>query len=486
LEVGPLFQKKVIIDQMAMERVRFNTPRSTSGAISPAEPERAPEATPAERGCQGLQLPTLGLPDVATILGKAQLASLARLETVQAQIDRQQEAWQKKLEALPGPETFESYRRRIEKFTSGGKPSLAGLLGAPAEIQALQKDLQRDLDQLKNAQKLLENEVDAFKGHFAEVKGLAAGDVAALVQKYALKGDNLKNMSRALLGDAFCGWLVQAMNWYERIQPLLKSKSAGKTPSKPAETPSTQEAGPMPDLLIRNTFVSVELKSGLLSGELKNVTTDQQLYGLPTAFYLSAEKMKGLDLIHINGILDHVKPGSTKDALDLTIQGLALDNVVIPTGTGLPLTLERGLAEIQLKSSLRGEALNAVLHTDLTDAAVAVARTGDAGPIGDIVASVLQGLKQVDVTVKVNGTLHDYTMKIESGLDRALAPALANAVQKQTEVLRGQLTAGLDARMAPALTRAQKDLAGLGAVQNELAARLDLGKDLVQTLKQPF
>jgi uncharacterized protein (TIGR03545 family) len=486
LEVGPLFKKKIIIEQMAIERVRFNTPRSTSGAVSGLGPDKPSGTAQAGQDCRGLQLPTIGLPDVTTILGTAQLASVSRMEAIQTQIDRQQAEWKNKLGSLPGPETFEGYRQRIEKFTSGGKTSMAGLLGAPAEIQALQKDLQSDLDQLKKAQKVLGSEIDAFKGRFEEVKGLAASDVTALVKQYALTGDNLKNISRALLGDAFCGWLIQAMDWYARIKPLIAGKTGGQEPSTTAGTPAKKEEGSMPAFLIRSAFASVELTSGLISGELKNVTSDQPLFGLPLAFYLSGEKLKGLDQIQINGVLDHVRPEKTQDTLDVVIRGLALENVVIPTGTGLPLTIRRALAELQLKSSLSGETIGAVLHTGLTNAIIDVAQTGAAGPIGDIIASVLQGLKHVDVEAAVKGTLRDYTVNIKSGLDQALAPALSKAVQQQTTVLREQLAAGLDTRMTPAVTRAQKDLAGLGVIQSELVSRLDLGKNLIQNLKRPF
>jgi len=489
LEVGPLFNKKVIIDEMAMERVRFNTPRSTSGAVPGLGPDKASEAAQTGQGCRGLKLPNLGVPDVATILENAQLASLSQVAAVQTQIDRQQAAWKSKMTSLPGPATFQGYRLRIDKFTSGGKTSLAGLLGAPAEIQALQKDLQRDLDLLKDAEKVLESELNGLKGQLGDVKGLAAKDIDALVKKHGLSMTDLKNVSQALLGDAFCGWVIQALDWYDRIKPLLKDQSDPRTPTpkkRPPSDASKPEDGTLPDFLIRKAVVSVELKSGTITGGLRNVTTDQDILGQPTAFYLSGEKLKGVDLIQINGVLDHVRPASTRDTVDMLIRGLALENFVIPTGTDLPLTINRALAKIQLRSSFSGGTIDAVLDTGLTDAVIEVAQTGTENPIGNIIAPVLQGLRQVNMKAMVNGTVKDFTVKIESGLDQALAPAVSKILQKYTVALREELSTGIYEQVMPAMTSAQKDLAGLGMIQSELASRLDLGKELTQIIKRPF
>ncbi len=489
LDAGPLFKRKIIIDEMAMERVRFNTPRSVSGAIPGRAPDQIPDAGQSGRDCRELQLPTFSVPDVATILETAQLASLSRAEAIQSQIDQQQAAWNNKLESLPGPETFEGYRQRIDKLTSGNKSSLAGLLSAPAEIQALQKDLQRDLALIKNAEKVLKGEVAALQGQLGDVKGLAVKDIEALVKKYGLSITDLKDVSQTLLGDAFCGWVTQALDWYARIKPLLKDDAGSResAPDKPTPRDATRpEDGTLPDFLIRKAVVSVELNSGTITGGLRNVTTDQEVLGQPMAFYLSGEKLKGVDLIRINGVLDHVRPASTRDTLDMVMRGLALENFVIPTGTALPLTITRALAEIQLQSSLSGETIDALLNTGLTDAVIEVGQTGGESPIGNIIASVLHGLRKVNLAAMINGTIRDYTMKIESGLDQALAPAISKIVKEHTAALRNDLTTGIYNQITPAMTKVQEDLAGFEVIQSELAARLDLGKDLTQIIKRPF
>jgi len=487
LAAGPLFQRKVIIDEMAMERTRFNTTRSTSGAVPGLGSSKLSTAAQSGQDCQNLKLPALGIPDVDQILKNAQMASLSLIETLQTQVNRQQADWASKLEALPGPEAFDNYRQRIEKFTSGNKISVTALLSAPAEIQSLQKDLQRDLALLNDAQKDLSREVDGLKTQMSKVSGLATQDVNALVKEYGLARANLKKMSHALLGDAFCGWVVQALDWYDRIKPLLKDQPDPQKPEPTQRLPGSASKPAdetLPDFLIRKAVVSVELKSGTITGGLRNVTTRQDILGQPMAFYLSGEKLNGLDLVQISGVLDHVQPASTQDTLEMMMRGLALENFVVPSG--LPLTINRALADIKLQSSLSGETIDAVLKTGLTDAVIEVAQTGSGDPISDVIASVLAELRRVDIAAMVSGTVKDYTMKIESGLDRILGPAVSKVVQKQTAVLRDQLKAGLDARITPAMTEVRKGLAGFSPIESELSSRLDLGKELTQTIKGPF
>jgi uncharacterized protein (TIGR03545 family) len=487
VEIGPLIQRKIIIEEMVMDRARFNTPRSTSGAVPGLGSDTSSAGGPVGQECQSLKLPAWGSLDIDTILDQARLASLNRLDALQKRIEAQQAEWRQKLEALPGPETLEVYRQRIEKFTSGTNTSVTALLGAPVEIQALQKDIQQDLDLLKNAQKNLSQAVIGFNGQLDAIKGLADQDVDALVQKYSIKREDLKSVSKALFGETFCIWVAKGLNWYDRIQPLLNqpSDSGGTVPPKPApEAAGKPETETLPDFLIRKAVVSVELNSGTITGGLRNVTSQQEILGQPMAFYLSGEKLKGVDLVQISGVLDHVQPVNTRDTLDMLMQGLALENFEIPSG--LPMKISRAMADIQLNSSLSGRTLDAVLKTGLSDAVIEFAQTDQMDLISDVIASVIGELREIDIAALVNGTMQDYTMKIESGLDRVLEPAMAKVVQKHTAALKAQLSGELAKRITPVMGTTRQTMAGYGPIEDELLTRLNLGQDLIRNLKLPF
>ncbi len=59
-----LLRRKVIVEEMALEGVRLDTPRATSGAVKPASDVLSEEE---ESGMFSLALPALDLPDVKNI-----------------------------------------------------------------------------------------------------------------------------------------------------------------------------------------------------------------------------------------------------------------------------------------------------------------------------------------------------------------------------------------------------------------------------------
>jgi len=478
LDVMPLFEKKVIIDNMTMDRVQFNTPRQTSGAVpglTPTAEDKAREK--AASGCGGAAMPALELSDVGSILSSEKLESLEAVKAVKADIAAQQNAWKQKLSGLPDQKKLESYKARLEKLTGGGG-QLGGFLTAAGDIQNIQKDIQRDLDALKNAQNNLNSEIAGLNRKIDRLAANPMADVNRLADKYALSPQSLGNMSRVLMGDQMCQWVQKALGWYDRY----------KKPGTGQQAPETKReaAGDMPFVLVRKAEASVVLKSGTIKGVFKDITTVPQQLGKPTTFELAGQKLDGLDLIKILGSLDHSNPAQSINTLKGIVQGYLLENFKLPADTGVPIIIKKAIADLEIDSSLKGDDLTALITAALKQTSLSVDASAQASPLAKAMGGALEDLSTLTANADVDGTLENYIVTIKSDVDRILKSAMGKVVHQQTAALKKQLKTQISARLQGPAGEAKGVLGGFGDIQGELEKRLNIGGNVLGDLKLPF
>ena len=433
LDFMPLLQKKVIVDDMLMDRVQFNTPRKHSGAVpglTPTEADKAKER--AASGCGGGDMPALELSDVGSILSGEKLESLDAVKAVKADVAAQQARWQKKLAALPDQKKLASYKARIKKITSGGGGQLGGLLGGAGDIQKVQKEIERDLNALKNAQNSLKREVAALNKKIDTLAANPMADVNRLADKYALSPQSLGNMSRVLMSDQMCQWVQKALGWYERMK---KSGSGKKAPDAEGET----AAGETPFVLVRKAEANVILKSGTVKGVFKDMTTRPQELGKPATFELAGEKLDGLDLIKVLGSLDLTDPAQSIGAVKGLVKGYLLENFKLPAGIGVPITINKALADLAFDSSLTGEDLSALFKAVLKNIRLSVDTSGQSSPVVKAMGSVLEDLSELSANADVKGTLENYAVTAISDMYRLLKSAMGKEVRQKTAALKKQM-----------------------------------------------
>ena len=89
-------RRKVIVDELAVEGVRFGTPRERSGEVRGGIREKLSEAA------AGFELPSFEFPDPQEILAQEELESVELIQNLRTDIDESQKRWKQRLEELPG------------------------------------------------------------------------------------------------------------------------------------------------------------------------------------------------------------------------------------------------------------------------------------------------------------------------------------------------------------------------------------------------
>ena len=483
-----LLRRKIIIEEMAVEGVQFGTARAYSGTV-----RDQPESESVEEVEDSLfTLPAFEVPNVEEILKNEELETLKLIETLQADIEREKMLWGERLKELPGKAQFEKYKKRIEQLQSSSKKGLGGILGSVEEVQSIKKEIEQDLERMKIARKEFEEKIELLETRLAQAKAAPKNDMRRLQEKYSLSPKGLANMSQALLGSHIGSWVHDAAYWYERVKPYLETVSTEGGKEELAETQQSvrgqgvdvrfAEYQPLPDLLIRLANVSLNLDVGVIGGKVKNITADQDILGQPLTFAFSGEKLKDLHAMSLQGTLNHINPPKTIDQARFHAQGYHLQGVTLSRQTDWPVSIDDGLADIKVDTTLRGEALAAKGTSRLTSLLVSAGIPNDSNPLTQSLSSAVSGISNLSVQADVTGTLQKYDIALSSDLDRILQEAAGKMVQDLAGSFGKELQSAISAKTAGPLKELTGSFGGFNAIGGDLVNRLAQEKDLLKGL----
>ncbi len=481
----PLLRRKVLIEELAVEGVQFGTPRERSGAIADAVATAEETATGEE--ASGLELPSFEPPDVDAILAGEELESLALIGEAQAEIDRAMSSWTSRLDSLPDEKRFQQYRERLGKLKNAS--GVGGALAAAKDMRAIQAEVKQDIDALKSATGDFQREVKAVEELAKKAASAPARDVQRLRDKYGLSPDGLANLSQPLLGPRIGELAKRALSWWKRAEPIVARIQAGDgtggaEPVQPIRGPGVTvrfpERNPVPDFLIRQAKLSLELKAGSIHGTIDDITPDQPIHGKPLRLTFGADKLDGLRTFRLMGTVDRTRPGQTADDLTLHAAGLALEAVPLSESAQWGIELERGSLDLDVAAKRSGDEISADVSAVLESAQL-LTHFAEEGPVPSAIARTLQGIRSFRLDARVRGTLESYSVDVSSDMDRLLGSAVTQLVGDKMRELEAGLRSGIGKKTSGPLANIQAGLGGLGGIGQTIGSRVDMGGDVLST-----
>lgn len=486
-----LLGRKVIIEGMIVDGVRLGTPRTVSGAVVPTPPPR-PEIEPSPR--LTIPLPSVEVPDVKKILSEEDLETIRLIDSLNDDMTREREAWEKRLKELPGKEQVTGYRERIDAITKARKGGLEGVLGGVGEAQALKQDIEREIDSLRQARTEFENTLSLLRTRLKEVQTAPPRDIQRLQAKYNLSPQGLANVSQALMGPEIGNWVRTGTEWYERLKPfLVRARAAGAERTtadvqKPLRGKGVdvvfQEVDPLPDFLARTAKVSVSLEIGDLAGTIQNMTGDQPTLGKPMTFRFSGDRLTGVKSVSLDGTMNHVVPEDPQTHLDLQARGYILDHVSVSRDDRWPLVLKTGLGDVNMQVELKGRDLIASGAADLKNLQLSAGQPDDANRLTLALSSAVRDISQLSIQAHVQGTPEQYVVRVSSDLDRLVQDAVGKIVSDLAATFGADLQAALSKKIAEPMRQLQSRLSGLESISGELTNRLGRHVDILKSLAE--
>ena len=500
LDESKLLARKVIIDEMSLEGVRFNTARTSSGAVpglkkkiaalGEAATKSAAKASQKICAQADFSLPSLEIPDIQSVLAGEQLSSMKEVAQLKATLQSTRDEFTKKIETLPAKKDFDQIKNRIaalkQSGTSGG---VGSMLNGAGEINQIRTEIEGKIALIKNAKASYEQEFSALKSRVNTMKKISPlADVKRLKEKYSLSGDGIKNFSQAALGNKLCSSVQKVLDMYEKAKPVLekakKAKGSGPEEIKPLRAKGIdmryKEKQPLPDFLIRKALVSVSLDIGDISGKIENITPDQGILGKPLKLAFSGKNLPQLQSAELTGIINHINPQRSINELTLAISGFSLEDIHLSESAELPITLTKAMADFTGKATLNGDDILADFKTDFQ--AVEMASTAKTEGIIGLISQALTNINKLNINTNIAGKINDYTLKIDSNIDEVVANAVGDQVKKLVSGFEKKLTAQISEKLNGQMKGLQGNLGSLGNLNSEFTSRLNLGDNLLKDL----
>ena len=485
LKLNPeaLTEKKIVVERFALQGMRFGTTRKR-----PARPVTgdgfAPQALKAVREwSRQLDVPLLQLTPIDTIkalvLDPTQLGTVKAAQGLVARTDSTRRALEQGFSALDIRPTVDSARALADRLATTN-PRTLGLDGTRQAIQSVQQTL-KQLDQAKQR-------LDGLRGSVQQGVSLLGSGVQGLddarKRDYAFARSLLKLPTIAApdIGNAFFGKVSvdrfqQALYWAELARHYMPP---GLLPREDPGPKRLRAAGTMvrypkerewPQFLMQLGQVDFTIGDGLLKGAyaatVEGLTSAPALYGKPTV--VSARRraagsaLAGLD---VGAVIDH-RSAVVRDSVSARLRGVKLPAFDLP---GLPFRLAPGTGAANLTFALRGERL--LGRWSIGSDAVAWSRDSAAGRGNDleqIIWRVVSGLRQLDVTAQVSGTIKAPRLAVKSNLDEAVAQRLKAVVGEEVAKAEAMARAKVDSLVADKVGPVKQRVA---AVQAEATKRM--------------
>jgi uncharacterized protein (TIGR03545 family) len=477
LELGPLFLGKGIIQDLSIDALQFNTPRTVSGALESASSSsgsgsgfdsgRDGDGKSAEKAPSALDK----LPSAEELLAREKLKTEAAGKAFQQTYKTRKVELDDALEQVPSEQDLKQYEDDVRAIVSGDLKSLEDFQQRKAKLDALKKQFEKDRKALKHARTVIGETRSEVGQRLKDLKAAPGEDLANLKQKYQLNATGAANLSQLLFGPEVGEWAHQALYWYEMIKPYLNSGSESAPVEAEPERPKGRfvhfpTSDPWPEFLVRHTGISAITPRGNLAIQGRDLTHQQAVLGRPSRVDVNGDELDRIKALKANLTLDHrVAPG--RDTATLDVQDWQVDSADLGVGG---TQLEAAQAQLQGMAQVSGDQLISKMDAQFGQAQF----SGDGQTV--FAKELLLALKTIDqftVHAEANGDVLTPAVELGSDLDRRLNAAFGKRLKQQQDKLEARLKSKLNARIDEFAGPYASELKALNNTDASLNERFD-------------
>jgi len=296
--------------------------------------------------------------------------------------------------------------------------------------------------------------VDTLQAGVASIDGARREDYAFARGLLKLPSFEAPDIGASLFGKVTIDRFQQAVYWAtlarEHAPPgfMPRETDGPKRLRRSGTTVQFAAREATPRFLIRRADVNVDVGGGAAAGRYAlaatDITTQPAIVGRPTLF--AARRIASgsdVDSMRITGSMDHL--GDTpREVVNLQAAGVRLPTLDLPV---LPYSMDPGRGTSELRFQLDGDRIsgrwtvksaNLAWKTDST-------RARSLNSVEAIVARALTGIRELDLTADVSGTIAAPKLAVRSNLDRQVADRLRAVIGEEVAAMQTKVRARVDA-----------------------------------------
>jgi uncharacterized protein (TIGR03545 family) len=461
LELIPLFRQQVVINNVNLLNVEFDTKRATPGEVY-----RVPKPSITLEGIKNKAKEAV--PSVDELLARNPLKTSAAIEQAKSVYDNYKSSLEKAFKTLPDKARVEDYKEKVEALKSTDLKKPQALLQAKTAFDAIKQDILADkalidrfTEQASDAKQALSQSITALRKapqqDYALLKGLIAGDQEALSRAtYFVFGDKAEEYS---------GYLLSAM---EIVVPLIQGMDENKDENQSSTT--------IPPILVKEANVSVLWKEESITSQWKNMTNVHEVFGQPTTFSIEAAgdllktfTSSGEFWIDENGV---------DASQNWQLAGINLSDVSLSENETLNAVLESALMKTAGSISVTDNILTGGGEIDLQKLVMQAAGSDE---ITQVISEALQALSSLTMTMLFDGTLSTPRFNLRSDLDKQLAQAALTQLTASQQGKLNEIQSKLNSMISKEQTLLNTELFDVNTMLSAARGENDVFDELLKT-----
>ena len=357
---APLLRKKVVIDEMSLDGLRWQTDRKTSGELPKKKKSNkeskfakmfktAKDKTVTEFN----NLPSVEMFnkiqdqiknfDVNKLIEDSGLSSIKEVEKVSADLQDKYKSYQDKINNFNYEEKINRAKTLADDLSKSKFGSLADIANTAKkvnELKTLKKEFDDVLAELNNAKKDVSATIDVTK----QIKNTITNDVNMICEKISIPTLNTKNISQMLFGTKWVNRVEKVLYYISIIKQYIPEGSDEEEVKEVKQRALGRDIifreKLYPSLLISlmkvtGTTAKTKEEVGIdFSGLIKNISSSPKLVGAPIILELAGNN--STQKLAVNGLFDH-RTKDSKDNVKVEIAGLSGTILNIEPNDYLPL-----------------------------------------------------------------------------------------------------------------------------------------------------
>ncbi|MDR1696267.1 MAG: TIGR03545 family protein [Endomicrobium sp.] len=505
----PLLSKKVIIDNMSIDGLKWDTARKTSNKL-PAKKKKDKnprEENFLEKTIKEAQKQTIAefnsFPGVKkfdeiqkqikdfspqSVVDMAGIRSVSKIQTSYVDIMGKYDSYAKTINSIDVQTQINAMKTAAEKISGTSIKTAADAANLKKNLQDLdagRKELEKTYNDLKAVQTSIAKDITNQKNMFKDISSLINQDVDSICSKLSIPNLDFKNISRMLFGDAWvnrAGKVLYYMEFIRKYMPEKSKEDENKTEVKERmkgrDVIYPLKRG-LPSLLIENISVSGttggEGKENVplaFKGSVKNITSDQKLTGRNTTFEITGDDAG--QKIGLSGKFDRLT-GIAEDTIAFAINCTDAARFGIPETDYTP-SLEQAKSSATAEFTLKGSDFSAKSDLYIYGLIYGGAKEFPEADknISKYAGSLWQGINEIKVSAKIDileksGLNLAFSSDIDTILGRRFNNILKAAIGDVKETIKKEITLYVESQKKVLQSEADKYKAKL---QKEIDAKL--------------
>lgn len=517
-----LLRGKIAIQEASILEVAIGVPRAKPGFVLPPPP-------PSESKFEQLKKQALNaaqeefsknvLGDVASILNgtdpqeqlkniQSSLKSSAMITELQTSLKTKEAEWRKRIEALPQNKDLQDIQNRIRSVKLDGFSNPADVQKSLQDLNSIYQDANAKYQQITSTAQALNGDVGGFQGSIKSLESQIRQDVSDLESRLKIPKLDAASLSRSIFGQMFLDKVKKVEFYVDKARSYMPPK---KTAAEKAEfqppTPRERAEGRNYKFGRQNAYPLFWLKraaisskaiegadwSGNLIGELKNVTDDPPIIGIPTVASFKGEFPKqGFYDVLGEITIDH----TTEKALEkmkLAVGSYPLNGQRLIDSDEVKLGFDSAQVASTLEAVLTGgeltiETQNKFQRPKAAGEAQGFLSAEAKQPIlADILKGALAQIPTVSLNARAAGSWTSLQFNINSSLGQDLTQAFDKQIKAKIAEAREKLNRFVNERIGE---EREKLMAEFNKVKGQVdalvaskQAEVDKVKDQIETAK---